>query len=437
MTESPTGVNSPAAQRPHVVAVLPGLYPSTIINLAKPLLALRDAGSIDLDLTFQFLARRQQVRRADVLVLCHSIDPQCGWMLDEARDAGIPMLYEMDDNLLEPPPDVKGMAYLTAPDRQETLKRCVRQAALVRTYAPALQRVLQPMNANVVLVPGPIDWSLVPDRAPDRAAGRVHLVYATGRHQDSIGAMLVAPLRRVLDAHEDVSLTVWGPRLDGLSGHPRVHHRARIADYDRFFSEFARAGFDIGLAPLPDDPFHRCKTNLKYREYAACRIAGIYSDTEVYRGSVGEGVSGLLVQPSESAWVEALERLTADPALRQRIQQEAQADARARYPQGQMERDWLTHLQQTARQNVSSAARGVDRPASGAAVTGRPTAGPLAVSLGIARQALRYMVRVPRVLITEGPGEVWKRTRGQVAGLWQVLAWELARRRMPGPRAHQ
>jgi len=413
-----------------VVVVLPALYPATIIGLVKPLLALHDAESIDLDLSFQFLVRRQQIRRADVLVLCHSIDPRCAWMLDEARDAGVPLLYEMDDNLLEPPPDIKGMAYLMASDRQETLKRCVREAALVRTYAPALQRVLRAMNPNVVRVPGPIDWRLVPESPPARATDRVRLVYATARQQDSIGTMLVDPLRRVLDEHANVSLTLWGPRLGGLSGHPRVHHRARIADYDRFFSEFARAGFDVGLAPLPDDPFHRCKTNLKFREYAACRIAGIYSDTEVYRECVTDGVTGLLVPPDEQAWVGALERLITDATLRQRIQREAEADVRARHPPGQMERHWLAHLQDTAKQRVSSGIAGVDRSISHAPIAARPTAGPLVMGAGIARQGLRYAARVPHVFFSEGPREVWNRTRGQVASLWQILAWELSLRRM-------
>ena len=76
---------------------------------------------------------------------------------------------------------------------------------------------------------------------------------------------------------------------------PNVHHHGLICRYDRYLRRFSRGGYDIGLAPLPDDAFYRSKTNNKFREYGASGIAGIYSHNEVYAHCVEHEVSGLLV----------------------------------------------------------------------------------------------------------------------------------------------
>jgi hypothetical protein len=215
-----------------------------------------------------------------------------------------------------------------------------------------------------------------------------------------------------------------------------VRFREFVRDSDRYFAQFARAGFDIGLAPMPDDLFYQCKTATKFREYAACGIAGIYANTEMYRDCVTDGETGLLVsqpsalspQPSASSpqpsalspsdpWTLAVGRLVTDAALRARIQQSALAYARERYAAARIEGDWLSHIEaamnaRPTQARVAGAARSPERPS---------------VVAGL----LRYAGRAASLLSTGGLGAVVTRTRAQFASMRQLVAWELALRRMP------
>jgi glycosyltransferase involved in cell wall biosynthesis len=400
-----------------VLAVLPSFFPSTIIGVAKPLQRMHRAGQIHLDLTLQSLVSRQRVSRAEVVVLCHSIDPQSAALLTWIRELGKPLIYEIDDNLLDIPAEIPGLDYLRQPVRRELLISCLRQADVVRVYSPALQRRLSEYNPNVTIVSGPLDWALLPGPAPARGDGRVRVVYATSRQQDRIGRMLLGPVERVLNEQPQVDLTIWGPRLEPLASHPRVRTLPHVRDYDRYFSRFARERFDIGLAPLPNDAFHQCKSNNKFREYAACGVAGIYSDTPVYNTTVRDGISGLLVGESEDAWHAALTRLVTDAELRRTIAGQAMTQARQQFNQETSDAEWLAPIR-------ALAARGA--LAAGAAASPAPASGSiLQTAAALMRHVAQLVPKGARILRQNGLADTRLRVRNHVVSLWQLAAWKI------------
>ena len=81
--------------------------------------------------------------------------------------------------------------------------------------------------------------------------------------------------------------------------------------------------WDIGLAPLADTAFNRCKSAIKTLDYAALGMAVVASDVDVYRGSLADGHGGLLAANDPGAWFVTLSRLVRDDTLRRGLAQGA------------------------------------------------------------------------------------------------------------------
>jgi len=75
---------------------------------------------------------------------------------------------------------------------------------------------------------------------------------------------------------------------------------------------------DVGIMPLPDEPWERGKCGYKLIQYMASALPVIASPVGVNRNIVLPGVTGFLAE-EPAAWSAALERLAHDPELRDRM----------------------------------------------------------------------------------------------------------------------
>ena len=74
-------------------------------------------------------------------------------------------------------------------------------------------------------------------------------------------------------------------------------------------------GFDIGVMPLPDDPYERGKCGYKLIQYMACGKPVVASPVGVNAEIVKDGENGFLATTTQE-WIDALSRLIEDSELR-------------------------------------------------------------------------------------------------------------------------
>ncbi len=88
--------------------------------------------------------------------------------------------------------------------------------------------------------------------------------------------------------------------------------------------------FDIGLAPLPDNPWTRGKCGLKILQYQAAGLPVICSPVGANKEIVEEGKNGLWAE-DQDAWVKAILKLSAESDLRREMGSAGRLNVEKRY----------------------------------------------------------------------------------------------------------
>jgi hypothetical protein len=140
-----------------------------------------------------------------------------------------------------------------------------------------------------------------------------------------------------------------GVRDDQDAGRARTLRQARppcppVADYADFIPYLRSLGWWVGLAPLEDNAFNRCKADTKWVEYSLAGMAVVASDTVVYRRACGGGAG--LVACGPAAGRQGILDLLLSPALRAATIIAAQRKLEARYTHEQLRRQVLAVFSQ-------------------------------------------------------------------------------------------
>ena len=256
-------------------------------------------------------------------------------VLSRCRRAGIPVVYELDDNLLDLRRDEPWETY-PGDSLRGVVAFLARQADGMIVSTPVLAERVSRLRRDVLVVPNALDERLF-GPAPKPFASRSSTLtigyMGTLTHEADL-RMVLAPLRALLRRHAGrVRLELvggaTGRRLATLF--ESLPFRMREPGHEDAYPKFVpwmrrQLRWDVAIAPLEDDAFTRGKSDLKYLDYGALGIPGVFSDVGAYRGAVRDRETGLLAANEPEAWAETLEEIVSDDALRARLAEAAKAE---------------------------------------------------------------------------------------------------------------
>jgi len=250
-------------------------------------------------------------------VFCRYSGPHAEHLVEWARREEIPVIYHIDDDLLNIPVEiglVKHRAH-NQPLRLAAVRYLLDNADLVYCSTDRLKErlrtlgVLSPMIAAKLHCSGRV---IVPAASrPIRKIG--YMGFDHSYDLETILPALVQFLRR----NPAIWFELFGsipkpPALDEFGA--RVTVVPPVRNYEDFLTEFARLDWDIGICPLAPTKFNLFKANNKWVEYTSVGAAVVASRGTVYDECCADGC-GILAGTMEE-WLAALEELAHDPSRR-------------------------------------------------------------------------------------------------------------------------
>ena len=265
---------------------------------------------------------------------------------------GVPFIFDFDDAVFVPyvSPANGYLSYLKFPGKTRTICRLAAHVIAGNAY---LADYAREVNDRVTVVPTTIDtekYAVGEREENDPPVVGWSGSYSTAQHLDTLRPALQRLARR-----ERFRLRVIGApgyRVEGVDVEAMPWRaETEVADLRRI---------DIGVMPLPDEPWSRGKCGLKALQYMALGIPTVCSPVGVNSEIIREGENGHLAA-TEDEWVEKLSHLLRSAEPRRRLGRAGRASVEERYSaKGQAPRVFQI-IESVVREAGESRARARDR----------------------------------------------------------------------------
>lgn len=227
---------------------------------------------------------------------------------------GAKLVIDLDDDPVlvnEGHPDKEGLEL-----KKDMRLRMIKIADHLIVSTDEIAKNVRQYNPYITVIPNAIDPKIWYRKNKKRNDGKVRVVWiSSGSHFADL-PVINPVMKTILTKYPHVEFHFAGMTWDDSAGERFFHHTGS-GNYEKFPKWYADLGADIAIAPLKDNEFNRCKSNIKWMEAAMLEIPTVASDVLPYK-CIKHGKTGFLAS-SQDQFIKYLSLLIEDEVKRKEV----------------------------------------------------------------------------------------------------------------------
>ena len=275
---------------------------------------------------------------ADIIVI-NSVThkPSLHKVFQAQQDKGLKVVVDVDD-WFDLNPDSPFAKDHEIHDAKETILGTIMIADLVTCTNKILESKIAKLNPKAKILKNYMDlefWDLPKEV---NTSDKIRIGWAGSiTHMDDL-QIVVEPLKKIMKEYPVECVFVGDPRIvDEFKGYPVTGMLG--VPFEAWPLRLSGLRLDIGLAPLKGTDFNRCKSNIKWQEYAISKVPGVYSPT-VYEVDGFEPKFGIIAL-DEDHWYRAIKHYIDYPQRREEVRENSYLHVTRNYSLEKHVNEWI------------------------------------------------------------------------------------------------
>jgi len=290
------------------------------IGLLQPFSELKMQNQVEYIFTDPLRAHDALLDSTEGIFIMRAFAPENIWLLDSARDKGIPVISAWDDDFFAIEKGTPLGDYCHDSSVEDARRRFLMESSLVMASTPPLVDLSRKFNDAVLESPYGFNFELpgLPqtyEKNQQSIEPRTRIGFFGGNTAIK-EPWVVEALQNIKKKYgkEVILEVISGTPIGTLESVLDFSHSTPLS-YIESLQLLKSRRWDIGLAPLADTPFNAAKQATKFRDYAWCEAAMICSKVPAYERTLIHGVHCLFTENTSEAWERTISRLIENPKL--------------------------------------------------------------------------------------------------------------------------
>lgn len=294
---------------------------------------LQDANCIEWGSVSEDQITLLDLKKFDVMLFNKHTSKEAVRAMQLANENGLKTVYDLDDWILDLPQ--YSVTELTS-DKLENIMWLIRNATVATVSNKMLFHKISKIRKSVVIMRNGIDplifhrhkYGIFESATPKILFSNTDGVKLV-KYKDDFFSLL----NHFLKINPDVEIDFWGDTSPEILNISRINPRGFL-DNHLYKEALASEGYWFSIVPLGGAEdidtlfFNSCKSCIKYVDYGAIGIPGIYSNSPVYSEVIRSRFNGILVNNDSTSWGAGLNELLKNSSLRNEIRKNAYLDVK-------------------------------------------------------------------------------------------------------------